>query len=74
MTRDLYFTILVEFFTNHILEENTNFTNHLGWTEQKIMVLKPANKYKIIWQWHDFENIFVDNFLPDPILYQPQVL
>ena len=28
MTRDSYFTILVEVFTNHILAKNTNFTNH----------------------------------------------
>ena len=47
-TRDSYFTLLVEVFTNLILVENTNFTNHLGRTEHKIMVLKPANKYKII--------------------------
>ena len=26
-TRDLYFTILVEIFTSHILAENTHFTN-----------------------------------------------
>ena len=26
-TRDLYFTILVEVFTNYILAENTHFTN-----------------------------------------------
>ena len=29
-SHDSYFTILVEVFTNHILAENTNFTNHLG--------------------------------------------
>ena len=28
-TRDSYFTILVEFFTDHILAENTYFTNHV---------------------------------------------
>ena len=28
-TRDLYFTILDEVFTNHILAENTYFTNHI---------------------------------------------
>ena len=28
-TRDSYFTILVEVFTNHILVENTYFTNHI---------------------------------------------
>ena len=29
-TRDSYFTILVDVFTNHILVENTYFTKHLG--------------------------------------------
>ena len=28
-TRDLYFTILVEVFTNHILAENKYFTNRV---------------------------------------------
>ena len=28
-TRDLYFSILVEVFTNHILAENTYFTNRV---------------------------------------------
>ena len=28
-TRDLYFTILVEVFTNHVLAENTYFTNRV---------------------------------------------
>ena len=28
-TRDSYFTILVEVFTNHIVAENTYFTNHI---------------------------------------------
>ena len=32
-TRDSYFTILVEFFTDHILAENTYFTNHVERTE-----------------------------------------
>ena len=31
-------------------------------TEHKIMVLKPANKYQIIWYCHNFENILIDNF------------
>ena len=73
-TRDSYFTILVEVFTNHILAENTNFTNQIGWTEHEIMVLKPANKYKIIWQCHNFENIFIDDLLHHPILYRAKVL
>ena len=72
-TRDSYFTILVEVFTNYILAENTNFTNHSGWTEHKIMVLKTANKNKIIRQRHNFENIFIDNFLYHPILYRAKV-
>ena len=39
-TRDSYFTIQVEVFTNHVLVENSYFTNH------KNMVLKPAiSKY-----------------------------
>ena len=68
-TRDSYFTILVEVFTNHILAENMidfriYFTIHLGWTEHKIMVLKPANKNKIIRQ-HNFENIY-QQFLSQP--------
>ena len=46
-TRDLYFMILVEVFMNHILAE-THFTNHIEWTEHKIMVLKPPNKDQII--------------------------
>ena len=32
-TRDSYFMILVEVFTNHILAEKKNFKNHLEWTE-----------------------------------------
>ena len=33
MNRDSYFTILVEVFTNHILEENTYFMNHRAKTQ-----------------------------------------
>ena len=68
-THDLYFMILVGVFMNHVLTENTYFTNHLEWTKHKIMVLKPASKYKIIWQCHNFENIFINNFLHHQILY-----
>ena len=50
MTRDSYFTVLVEVFTIHILAEDTYFTNHVEWTEHKTMVLKPTNKYQIIRQ------------------------
>ena len=49
-TRDLYFTILVEVFTNHISAESTYFTNHTEWTEHKIMGFKPTNRYQIIRQ------------------------
>ena len=62
MTHDLYFTILVEVFMNRILAENMYLTNHIECTEHKIMVLKPANKYQIIWYCHNFENILIDNF------------
>ena len=36
-TRDSYSTILVEVFTNLSSEENTYLTNHLEWTEHKMM-------------------------------------
>ena len=49
MTYHLYFLILGEVFTKHILAENTYFTNYLDWTEHKVMVLNPANKYQIFW-------------------------
>ena len=38
-TRDSYFTILVEVFTDHILAEKIYFKNHIEWTEHKIMVV-----------------------------------
>ena len=53
-TRDSYFTILVEVFTNHMLAESTYFTNHIDWTEHKIMAIKSANKNKIIQQLAQF--------------------
>ena len=37
------------------------------------MVLKPTNKYKIIQQWHNFENI-LNNFLHHQTLYCKGVL
>ena len=40
---DSCFTILVEVFTNLILAGSTYFTNHIEWTEHKIMVIKSAN-------------------------------
>ena len=51
---DLYFTILVEVFTSHSLAANSYFTNHAKWIEHKIVGFKPANKYHIIWQCHNF--------------------
>ena len=66
-TLDSYFTILVEVFTNHILAERTYFTNHREWIEHKIMVLKPANKYIIIWQCQNF-NILIDDLQQHPFL------
>ena len=47
--------------------------NHIEWTEQKIMVLKPANKYQIIQQCHHFKNILIGNFHHHPFLYQAKV-
>ena len=41
---------------------NKNFMNHLGWTEYKIMVLKPANKSKTIGQCHNFWKDFYQRF------------
>ena len=62
VTSDSYFTILGETFMNQILAENTYFTNHREWTEHKIMVLKAANKYQIIWHCHNFKNILIADF------------
>ena len=62
-THDSYIMILVEVFTNHILEENTFQESYMGWAKYKIiMVLKPANMYQIIWQCHKLKNILIDNF------------
>ena len=47
--------MLVDVFTNHILVENTYFINHIGWTEHKIMVLKPAIKYQIVQHCNNFK-------------------
>ena len=74
MTRDLYFTILVELFTNHILAENTHFKNHIETVEHKIMVLKPANKHQAIQQCHNFKSILIKIFQCHPFLYQVKAL
>ena len=60
MVHDSYFT--VEVFTNHILAENTYFTNRMGWIEHKIMVLTLANKCQNIPPCHNFKNIVFDYF------------
>ena len=73
-TYDSYFMILVQVFTNHTLAENTYFTNHLAWTEHTIMVLKTTNKYKIIQESHNFEDILINDFLRHPFLYRAKVL
>ena len=74
MTRDLVFTILVEVFMNHILAKNTYFTNHIEWTEHKIVIVKPANKYQIVWQCHNFKNILISDFHHYQFLYQTKLL
>ena len=48
--------------TNHILAENTYFTNHIELTEHKIIVLIPANRYQIIRQFRNFKNIPIDDY------------
>ena len=68
-TRDSYFLILVEVFTNHILAENPYFTNHIEFLEYTIMVLKPANKYHVFWQCLNFESIIHDDFQYHSFLY-----
>ena len=72
-TRDSYSMILVEVLTNHILAKNTYFTNHIELTEHKIIVLKPGNKYQIIWQFHYFKNIVFENFQHPPFPYRAKV-
>ena len=66
MMCDLYFMILIKVFTNQILTGKTYFMNHIVWTKQKIMVLKPANKSQIIWQRHNFKKPFTNNFHHHP--------
>ena len=70
-TRDLHFTILVKVFTNHILAENTYFTNHAEWIEHNIMVLKPANKNQIIRPCH---NSLITDYQYHALLYRAKVL
>ena len=74
MTHDSYCTILVEVFKNHILAENTFLMNHLLWTDHKIMVLKPASKYRIIQQYHNFQSNLINNFQDHSFFYWVKVL
>ena len=61
-THDSYFTIVVKIFANHILAEKTYFANHVEQIEHRIMVLQPANRYKIVCQYHNFRNIIANDF------------
>ena len=74
MTCDLYFTILVKIFTNHILAKSTYFTSHTEWTDDKIIVLKLASKYQIIQHGDNFKNTLIDDIHHHPFLYQAKVL
>ena len=46
MTRDLYFMVLVEVFTNHYTAEDTYFMNHIARMDRT----QHLNRYQIIWQ------------------------
>ena len=72
--RDSYFSILVEVFTNRILAENTNFTNHAEWTEHKITAWKSVNKCQVIWQSHSFKSTLINYFQHHLFIYQAKVL
>ena len=48
-TRGSYFTISIKVF-NHVLAENTYFTNPIEWTEHTNVVFKSVNKDQIIQQ------------------------
>ena len=61
-TRDSYFTIQSEVFSNHILAEHMYFTSHREWTDHKNMFLKPAIKCQINWQSHISSNILMADF------------
>ena len=47
---------------------------HREWTEHNIMELKPPNKYKIIWKYHNFTNILITNFQHHLLLCCTKVL
>ena len=69
-TRDSFYTMLGEVFLNRILAESTYFTNHVEWTEHKIMASKLANTYQIIWQCHSFKSTLIHYFQYHPFLYK----
>ena len=56
------------------MTKSTYFMNQKEWTEHKIIVLKPANKYQIIQQGHNFKNIPVDDFQQHEFIYRANVL
>ena len=59
----MYFTILVQVFMNHILAESTYISRliiHIEWIEHKIIVLKSANKKRII----QHQNILIYSWFP----------
>ena len=62
--RDSYFTILVKVFNNHIFYRKHKFHRSYRISiEHKIMVLKPAIKYEIIWYTSPkFETILINDF------------
>ena len=53
---------------------NACFKNHTEWTEHKIMVFKPATKYQINWQCHNFKNTLLDDFQHHPFVCRAKVL
>ena len=46
---------------SYFSRKNIFHESYIEWTEHKVMVLKPANKYQIIRYWHYFENILIDD-------------
>ena len=66
--------ILVKGFMNHILAENTYFTNHAEWLEHWIMAFinKPENNYQIILKNH-IRIVFITNYQYHPFHYWAKV-
>ena len=61
--------IIFEIFTNDILAENIFQEPYRVNSTHKIMVLKPANNYRIIQHCHKFKKILVNDFQHHPFLY-----